>query len=155
MLSVILPVRFFAAREDYGHRSFDRNVRVHGRGRAGGKGSGALSRNCPERLPTPYRGRSSNGYDGLPRRRSDQRQGDGHRGLNPESTTGVCDISADNLGKECALRTFRQTSFARNGTFEHTFGQTQAISSCVTAERRYAAGMEARRRSRARVKWEI
>ena len=37
---------------------------------------------------------------------------------------------------------FRQTSFARNVTFEHTFGQTQVISACVTAVRRCAAGTE-------------
>ena len=73
----------------------------------------------------------------------------------PSQPPGVCDVGADNLGNECALRAFRQASFARTGTFEHTCGQTQAISNCVTAGRRYAAGMEARRRSRARVKWEI
>jgi len=73
----------------------------------------------------------------------------------PSQPLGVCDISADNLGNECALWAFRQTSVASNGTFAHTFGQTQAISTGVTAGRRYAAEVEARRRSRARVKWEI
>ena len=38
----------------------------------------------------------------------------------PSQLPGVCNIGADNLGNECALRVFRQTSFARNGTFEHT-----------------------------------
>ena len=79
-------------------------------------------------------GRSLNGYDGLLRRRSDQPQRDGHRDLNPESTTGVCDISADDLGNKCALRAFGQAPFVRNGTFEHTFGQMQVISTCVTAK---------------------
>ena len=43
----------------------------------------------------------------------------------PSQPPGACDISADDLGNECALRAFRQTSFARNGSFEHTFGQTR------------------------------
>ena len=71
-----------------------------------------------------------------PRRRFDQRQRDGHRCLNPEPTTSDCDVSAHKLGYECAGSVFRQTFFASNGTFEHTFGQTRAIPNCVTGERR-------------------
>ena len=72
----------------------------------------------------------------------------------PNQPRAACDVSPDNLSHECALRASRPPSFARNVTLEHTFGLEQAISTCILGGRRYAGGgMEARRRSRVKVKW--